>query len=71
MFVMLYCGKDSDSLTDLIYLKYMKMTPSSKTLKPESLPPTSQVKDTNGKYPGPTRLGLEVIRCLFGASYDR
>ena len=70
MFVMLYCGKDSDSLTDLIYLKYMKMTPSSKTLKPESFPPTSQVKDTNGKYPGPTRLGLEVIRYLFGASYD-
>ena len=70
MFVILYSGKDSDSLTDLIYLKYMKTTPSSKTLKPESLPPTSRVEDTNGKYHGSARLGLEVRRCLFGASYD-
>ena len=70
MFVILYCGKDSDSLTDLIYLKCMKMASSSRTIKPESLPPTSRVEDTNGKYPGSKRLVLEVRRCLFGASYD-
>ena len=70
MFVILYCRKDSDSLTDLIYLKCMKMASSSRTIKPESLPPTSRVEDTNGKYPGSKRLVLEVRRCLFGASYD-
>ena len=70
MFVILYCGKDSDSLTDLIYLKCMKMASSSRTIKPECLPPTSRVEDTNGKYLGSKRLVLEVRRCLFGASYD-
>ena len=70
MFVILYCGKVSDSLTDLIYLKYMKIASSSRTIKPESLPPTSRVSNTNGKYAGSKRLGLEVRRCLFGASYD-
>ena len=70
MFVILYCGKDSDSLTDLIHLKCMKMASSSRTIKPESLPPTSRVEETNGKYPGSKRLVLEVRRCLFGASYD-
>ena len=38
IFVMLYCGKGSDSLTDLRYLKYMNMVPSSITIKAESLP---------------------------------
>ena len=39
---MIYCGKDSDSLTDLRYLKYRKMASSSRTLKPESLPLTER-----------------------------
>ena len=39
IFAMLYCQKDSDSLTDLKYLKYIKKAPSSRTIKPESLPP--------------------------------
>ena len=37
---MLYCEKDSDSLTDLRYLQYMKMASSSRTIKPEGLPLT-------------------------------
>ena len=32
IFLMLYCRKDSDSLTDLRYLKYMKMASSSRTI---------------------------------------
>ena len=40
IFVMLYCEKDSDSLTDLRYLQYMKMASSSRTIKPEGLPLT-------------------------------
>ena len=71
MFVVLYCGKDSNLLTDLLYLKYMKMASSSKTINPESLPPTLSVEDTNGKYPGSKKMVLEVRRCFFGASYDR
>ena len=69
MFVILYCRKESDSVTDLIYL--LKMASSSRAIKPEGLSPTSKVEDTNGKYPGSKRLGLGVRRCLFGASYDR
>ena len=46
------------------------MTSSSRTIKPESLPPTSRVKCTNGKYPGSKRLGLQVRGCLFDASYN-
>ena len=38
--------------------------------KPESLPPTSRVERTNGKYPRSKRLGLKVRRCLFGANCD-
>ena len=68
MFVILYCRKDSDSVTDLIYL--LKMASSSRAIKPEGLSPTSKVEDTNGKYPGSKRLGM-IRRCLFGASYDR
>ena len=65
MFVILYCGKDSDSLTDLIYLKYMKMASSSRTIKIESLPPTSRVENTNGNYPGSKTLGLELEHASF------
>ena len=32
--VTLYCGKGSDSLTDLAHLKYIKMALSSRTVKP-------------------------------------
>ena len=42
LFVLLYGGKNSDSLTYLRYLKYMKMTSSAANVKPESLPPTGQ-----------------------------
>ena len=42
IFVILYCGRDSDPLTDLRDLKYMEMASSSRTIKPESLPPTEQ-----------------------------
>ena len=42
MFVMLYYEKDSDSLTDLRYLKCMKITPSSRTIKPQNLLPIEQ-----------------------------
>ena len=70
IYVIRYCGEDSDSLTDLRYLKYMKMVSSSRTIKSESLPPTSRLERTNGKYPGSKRLGFKVRRCLFGASYN-
>ena len=50
MFVLLYCGKDSDSLADLRYLKYMKMALSSRTTKPESLRPT-ELCIFHRKYP--------------------
>ena len=70
IFVMLYCRKDSDSLTYLRYLKYIKIASSLRTIKPESLPSTSRVKRPNGKYPGSKRLGLEVRGWLFGASYN-
>ena len=33
IFVVFYCGKDSDSLTDLRYLKHMEMDSSSRTIK--------------------------------------
>ena len=39
---MLYYEKDSDSLTDLRYLKCMKITPSSRTIKPQNLLPIEQ-----------------------------
>ena len=42
MFVMLYGGKNSDSLTYLRYIKYMKMASSAAKVKPESLLPTEQ-----------------------------
>ena len=41
LFLMLYCGKSSDSLADLRYAKYMKMVSESVTIKPETLPPTA------------------------------
>ena len=69
LFAMLYCGKDSDSLTDLRYLKYMKMASSSRTITLASLPPASRVKHTNGNCPRSKRLWLGVRRSLFGASY--
>ena len=37
---MLYGGKNSDSLTYLRYIKYMKVASSAVNMKPESLPPT-------------------------------
>ena len=70
IFVMFYCRKDSDSLTDLRYLKYIKMALSLRTIKPTSLPSTSRMKRPNGKYPGSNKLGFEVRGCLFGASYN-
>ena len=42
IFVVFYVGKGSDSLTDLRYLKYMKMISSQTSIKPESLPPTDR-----------------------------
>lgn len=39
IFAMVYFGNDPDSLTYLRYLMYMKMDSSSRTIKPESLPP--------------------------------
>ena len=39
IFAMVYYGNDQDSLTYLRYLMYMKMDSSSRTIKPESLPP--------------------------------
>ena len=86
IFVILYRGKDSDSLTDLRYLNYMKMASSSRTIRPDNFPPaeqapyvsciigifpSSRLEHTHGKYLGSKRLGVEVRRCLFGASYDR
>ena len=83
---MLYCGKDSDSLTDLKYLKYMNMASSLKATESESLHPakkraavsrilgvfpTLRNKHTHGKYPTSKRLRVEVSRCLFDASHDR
>ena len=66
MVAILYCGKDSGSLTDLIFFKIHEIGSSSRTIKPESLSPTLKVEDTNGKYPGSKRLGLEVRRWLNG-----
>ena len=40
MLFMLYCGKNSDSLTDPAHLKYIKMASSSRTIIPELLTPT-------------------------------
>ena len=42
IFVMLYGGKNFDSLTYLRYINYMKMVSSAANVKPESLPPTEQ-----------------------------
>ena len=39
IFAMVYFGNDPDSSTYLRYLMYMKMDSSSRTIKPESLPP--------------------------------
>ena len=38
VFVMLYGGKNSDSLTYLRYIKYMKMDSSAANVKPVRLP---------------------------------
>ena len=38
LFVILYGGKDSDSLSYLRYIKYMKMASVSSSIKPEKLP---------------------------------
>ena len=65
-----YCEKDLGHLTDLRYLKYMKVAWSSKTINPEGLHAPSIVEHTNGKYPGSKRLGFEVRRCLFDATCD-
>ena len=79
---MLYREKGSDLLTDLRYLKYMKLASSSRNIKPESLNelfyvscipgifPASRLGHINGRYLESKRLGVEVRRCLFGASYD-
>lgn len=40
LFVQIYGGKSSDSLDELRYLNYMKMSLSSANIKPENLPPT-------------------------------
>ena len=42
IFVLLYGGKDSDSLSSLRYAKYMKMTSIASSIKPEKLPPTER-----------------------------
>ena len=42
IFVMLYGGKNSDSLSYLRYLIYMKRASSAANVKCESLPPTEQ-----------------------------
>ena len=42
LLVSLYGGKTSDSLTELRYLHYMKMSSSSAAIKPENLPPTER-----------------------------
>ena len=42
IFVMLYGGKYSDSLTCLRYIIHIKMASSAANVKPESLPPTEQ-----------------------------
>ena len=39
---MLYGGKNSNSLTYLTYIEYMKMASSAAHMKPESLRPTEQ-----------------------------
>ena len=39
---MFYVGINSDSLTYLRYVKYLKMASSAANVKPESLPPTEQ-----------------------------
>ena len=39
LFVMLYSGKHSDTLSSLRYSKYMKMASGSTSVKPGSLPP--------------------------------
>ena len=43
MFVMIYFGKDSDSLTDLRYLKYMKISSYSRTIRPDNFSPAERV----------------------------
>ena len=86
IFVMLYGGKNSDSLTYLRYIKYTKMPLSAANVKPESLPVTEQaamfhiygvyfqlheLEHTHGKYFGHKRVGLEIRRCFFGTSCKR
>ena len=86
IFVVLYGGKNSDALTYLRHMKYMKMNSSATNVKPEFLSPTEQAamfhiywvyfqlhewKNTHAKYFGPKRLRVEIRRCLVGTSYDR
>ena len=75
IFVRLYSGKDSDSFTDLRYVNYVTLAPSSRTIKPEftsiwrscyvscilGIFPTLRVKHTHGKYPGSKRLGWRLV----------
>ena len=42
IFVMLYGGKDSGTLTRLRYLKYMKIASSSSAIKHRKLPPSER-----------------------------
>ena len=42
IFVLLYGGKDTDNLSSLPYAKYMKMVPTTFSVKPENLPPTER-----------------------------
>ena len=85
MLFMLYCGKNSDSLTDPAHLKYIKMALFSRTIISELLTPTEgapmfhayqvyfQLQEWNtflGTCPGSKRLRVKVKKCLFGAIYD-
>ena len=40
LFVIVFGGKQSDSLTTLRYAKYMEMVSSAKAIDPQKLPPT-------------------------------
>ena len=83
---MFYGGKNSDSLTYLRYIKYMKMASSVANVKPNSFPPTEQaavfhiywvyfqLREWNTLMKSNLNAknwGMEIRRCLVDTSYDR
>ena len=56
LFVVLFGGKQSDSLNSLRYAKYMEMVTSAKTIDPQKLPPTARAAHFHS-----LRVHLQVI----------